>query len=127
VLDLGLRLLPGMTTEETIERVRATVQEAVSPVPFELAVLGETPPMIVAENAPIVRLLAGELGQTGTGSAPFGTDGGWLSRLGLDCVIWGPGSIEVAHKPNESLSVAEFIRAGELLTRVIHRACEGSA
>jgi hypothetical protein len=40
----------------------------VSRVPFELAVLGETPPMITADNAPIVRLLAGELGQTGTGS-----------------------------------------------------------
>ena len=51
-----------------------------------------------------------------------------LSRLGLDCVIWGPGSIEVAHKPNEWLSVAEFVRAGDGLTRVVHRACvEGLA
>jgi acetylornithine deacetylase len=123
VLDLGLRLLPGMSADEMTGRVRAVVQEAVSRVPFELAVLGETPPMIAPENAPIVRLLAGELGQTGSGSAPFGTDGGWLTRLGLDCVICGPGSIEVAHKPNESLPMAEFVRAGELLTRVIHRAC----
>jgi acetylornithine deacetylase len=123
VLDLGVRLLPGMSADEMTGRIRAVVQEAVSPVPFELAVLGETPPMITTESAPIVRLLASELGQTGTGSAPFGTDGGWLSRLGLDCIIWGPGSIEVAHKPNESLPVAEFVRAGELLTRIVHRAC----
>jgi acetylornithine deacetylase len=123
VLDLGVRLLPGMSADEMTRRVRAVVEEVVSPVPFELAVLGETPPMIAAENAPIIRLLAGELGQTGSCSAPFGTDGGWLSRLGLDCAIWGPGSIEVAHKPNESLPTAEFVRAGELLTRVVHRAC----
>jgi acetylornithine deacetylase/succinyl-diaminopimelate desuccinylase-like protein len=38
-------------------------------------------------------------------------------------VLCGPGSIEVAHKPNEWLPVAEFVRAGDLLTRVIHRAC----
>ena len=79
--------------------------------------------MIVSDDAPILRLLSAELGQTGSGSAPFGTDGGWLSRLGLDCVLWGPGSIEVAHKPNESLPVAEFVRAGELLTRIVRRAC----
>jgi acetylornithine deacetylase len=126
VLDLGIRLLPGMSADEMTVRVRAVVQEAVSRVPFELAVLGETPPMITLEDAPIVRLLATELGQTENGSAPFGTDGGWLSRLGLDCVIWGPGSIEVAHKPNESLPVAEFVRAGELLTRVVHRACSAA-
>ena len=90
--------------------------------------LGETPPMIAAEDAPIYRLLAGEMGQTGHRERSFGTDAGWLSRLGLDCVIWGPGSIEVAHKPNEWLPVAEFVRAGELLTRVVHRACvEGLA
>jgi acetylornithine deacetylase len=123
VLELGVRLLPGMPAEEMTERIRAVVQDAVSRVPFELAVLGETPPMITADNAPIVRLLADELEQTGSGSAPFGTDGGWLSRLGLDCVIWGPGSIEVAHKPNESLPVAEFLQAGELLTRLVHRSC----
>jgi acetylornithine deacetylase len=99
------------------------VREAVSPVPFELALLGETPPMMTPEDSPVLRLLAEEFKQTATGSAPFGTDGGWLGRLGLDCVIWGPGSIEVAHKPNESLPVAEFVRAGELLTRVVHRAC----
>jgi acetylornithine deacetylase len=127
VLDLGVRLLPGMSADDMTDRVRSVVQ-AVSRVPFELAVLGETPPMITAEDAPVVRLLAGELRQTGTGSASFGTDGGWLSRLGLDCVIWGPGSIEVAHKPNESLPTAEFVRAGELLTRIVHRACvQGAA
>ena len=123
VLDLGLRLLPGMSADEMRGRVQTTVQAAVSRVPFELTVLGESPPMIVAEDAPVYRLLATELGQRESASAPFATDGGWLGRLGLDCVLWGPGSIEVAHKPNESLPVAEFARAGDLLTRVVHRAC----
>jgi acetylornithine deacetylase len=117
-----------MSAEKMVGRVRAVVEKAVSPVPLELAVQGETPPMIAPEDAPIVRLLSAELGQSGSGSAPFGTDGGWLSRLGLDCVLWGPGSIEVAHKPNESLPVAEFVRAGELLDRIVHRACvQGTA
>ena len=83
--------------------------------------------MLAPEDAPIISLVNRELGQTGTGSAPFGTDGGWLSRLGLDCVLWGPGDIAVAHKPNDWLPVAEFVRAGELLTRVVHRACEAGA
>ncbi|HEX6104086.1 MAG TPA: acetylornithine deacetylase [Gemmatimonadales bacterium] len=122
-LDVGVRLLPGMSAEAMTGRVRAALEGAVTPVPFTIAVQGESPPMIAAEDAPVYRMLAGELGQRETASAPFATDAGWLSRLGLDCVLCGPGSIEVAHKPNESLPVAEFERAGELLTRVVHRAC----
>ena len=84
--------------------------------------------MSVAEDAPVHRLLTVDLAQPATTSAPFGTDAGWLSRLGLDCVIWGPGSIAVAHKPNEWMPIDEFRRGGELLTRVVHRACvEGAA
>ena len=126
-LDLGIRLLPGMPVDEMIARVRAAVEPAARGVPFGLTVLGETPPMIAAEDAPVHRLLAAELGQRESASAPYGSDGGWLSRLGLDCVLCGPGSIEVAHKPNEWLPVAEFERGGALLTRVIERACAGEA
>src|SRR5829696_1515288 len=73
VLEVGVRLLPGMSADEITGRARAVMQEAVSGVPFELVLLGETPPMMVPENAPILHLLAGELGQAGSGSAPFGT------------------------------------------------------
>jgi acetylornithine deacetylase len=123
VLDVGVRHLPGMAADEMIARVRAAVQVAAPPVPFDMAILGESPPMIAAENAPVYRILTAELGRTESASAPFGTDAGWLTRLGLDCVLCGPGSIGVAHKPNEFLPVAEFVRGGDLLTRVVHRAC----
>jgi acetylornithine deacetylase len=122
VLDLGIRVLPGMPVDEMIARVRAAAEAAVSR-PFGLTVLGETPPLMSAEDSPIHRVLAREMGQTESASASFGTDGGWLSRLGLDCVIWGPGSIGVAHKPNEWMPVEEFARGGELLAGIVRRAC----
>jgi acetylornithine deacetylase len=127
VLDLGLRLLPGMQAAEVIGRVRSAVEVAAAGVPLALAVQGESPPMLVAEDAPIHRLLTAELGESESASAPFASDGGWLSRLGLDCVLCGPGSIGVAHRPNESLPVEEFARAGDLLTRVARLACAGGA
>lgn len=122
-VDLGLRLLPGMSREAMIDRVRDAVATAAGAVPCTLTVLGESPPMVVPEDAPIHRLLCAELGQQASYSAPFATDGGWLRRLGLDCVLWGPGSIGVAHRPNESLPVGEFARAGEILSRVVGRVC----
>jgi hypothetical protein len=43
--------------------------------------------MIAAEDAPIHHKAGRELRQTGFGSAPFGTDGGWPSRLGLTVAL----------------------------------------
>jgi acetylornithine deacetylase len=53
----------------------------------------------------------------------YASDAGPLQALGLECVVFGPGSIEVAHKANESLPKAEFVRARSLLDRIIERFC----
>ena len=54
---------------------------------------------------------AGGPGAAEAGAVSYATDGGWLSELGLDCAIWGPGSIAVAHKPDEFLPKADLARA----------------
>jgi acetylornithine deacetylase/succinyl-diaminopimelate desuccinylase-like protein len=38
-------------------------------------------------------------------------------------VLFGPGSIEVAHRPNEFMPAAELARAGELLEALVYRRC----
>jgi acetylornithine deacetylase len=126
-IELGIRLLPEMSATAMIDRVREIVQSAVGEVPFALELIGESPAMVVAEDAPIHHLLCRQLGQDGTLSAPYATDAGWLQRLGLDCVLCGPGSISVAHKPNEFMRVADFAQGGELLKTVVHQFCESGA
>jgi acetylornithine deacetylase len=122
-VQLGIRLLPGMRMEEVTERVRATVAAALPGEAFELAALGESPAMMLDEHTPLVRELYALVDQQRTESVAFATDAGWLQRTGMRCAVFGPGSIEVAHRPNESLPIAEFVRAGALLDDVIHRRC----
>jgi acetylornithine deacetylase len=63
------------------------------------------------------------MAQHDTESVSYATDAGWLQTMGFECVIWGPGSIEVAHKPNESMPVDEFQRGAALLEDVIREHC----
>lgn len=122
-VQLGFRLLPGMVAQEMIERVRERVAGSAGETPFSLEYVSESPAMILADDAPIYRELSSEMGQTKSQSVMFASDAGWLQRMGLDCVLFGPGSIEVAHRPNESLPAGEFHRAGEVLDRMIARRC----
>jgi acetylornithine deacetylase len=121
-LQLGIRLLPGMSAAAMAERVAETVRAATDE-PFTLEQVSESPAMVLEEDAPLHRGLCETIGQHGSRSVMFATDAGWLQRAGFACVLFGPGSIEAAHRPNEFLPVAEFHRAGEVLDALIRRCC----
>ena len=123
MVQVGIRLLPEMEAEAMTERVRLAVAEALPGEPFELTSLGESPAMMLDARAALHLELCGMVGQHGTESVAFATDAGWLQTVGLRCAVFGPGSIEVAHRPNEFLPIAEFERAGELLDEIIRRRC----
>jgi acetylornithine deacetylase len=122
-VELGVRPLPGVSSEELVERVRQAVGAGAAPFQPELEVLSDSPPMLLDEEAPIHRHLCALVGQKEGSSVNFATDAGWLQRLGLDCAIFGPGAIEVAHKPNEYLPKSDFTAARGLLAQTIERFC----
>jgi acetylornithine deacetylase len=121
-IELGIRLLPGMPAAAMAERVARTVRAAVDQ-PFTLEQTSESPAMIADADAPLHQALCAALGQDASHSVMFATDAGWLQRAGFECVLFGPGSIEAAHRPNEFVPVAELRRAGEVLDGLIHRTC----
>ena len=123
VLEIGIRLLPGMTGADMSERVRRAVERAVGRGAYALEPINESPAMATPEAAPIHGTLCALAGQAGSRAVAFTTDGGWLGKLGLDCVVFGPGSIQAAHKPDEWLAVAEFERAAGLLESAVERWC----
>jgi acetylornithine deacetylase len=126
-VELGVRPLPGVSSTALVERVARVAREAAAPFEPEIEVLSDSPPMLLDEEAPIHRALCSLVGQSAGSSVSFATDAGWLQTLGLDCAIFGPGSIEVAHKPNEFLPKGEFAAARGLLGQVIERFCLGGA
>jgi acetylornithine deacetylase len=126
VAQLSIRVLPGMSADEMTERVRATVRAGVGGEPFTLDYVSLSPAMMLPAEAEIHRELCSVVGQHESHSVMFATDAGWLQRIGLQCVLLGPGTIEVAHRPNESLPIAEFVRAGRILDDLIQRTCLAS-
>jgi acetylornithine deacetylase len=122
-VDLGIRLLPGMTAEGMGARVRETVAEALGDEPFTLEHVSLSPPMSTPADAPIHRELCAAVHQHESESVMFATDAGWLQGAGFDCVLFGPASIKVAHRANEFMPIGELHRAGEVLDALVHRRC----
>jgi acetylornithine deacetylase len=126
IIELGLRLLPGQDSKETMQNINAVVvaTKTEEDVEMSLQALNDNPPMLTSDDAPLHRALCAMLSQRETHGVSFASDGGPLRRdLGLDCVLFGPGNIEVAHRANEHVPIAEVARARQTVAALIHQFC----
>jgi acetylornithine deacetylase len=122
-IEIGIRLLPETRAEVVTERVRDAVREALPEESFSLELVSESPAMMLEPDAAIHRSLCDLVGQRESLGVAFATDAGWLQRVGCRCVLFGPGSIEAAHRANEFVPVAEFRRAEGLLEDIVRLRC----
>jgi acetylornithine deacetylase len=74
-------------------------------------------------EAPIARVscdILQEMGYSGTVSGvAYGSDGTQIRALGIETIIFGPGSIDQAHTENEYIEVAQVQAAFEFYKRII--------
>jgi acetylornithine deacetylase len=85
------------------------------------------PPLLSPRGTALERALMEATGAKTSRGALYGTDGGHLERSGITSLICGPGDLEQAHQPNESIGRESFERGSDLMLRVIDRMCGSSA
>ena len=84
-----------------------------------VAVINDTPSFGTSADDPFLVEVAALVDGLEHHGANYGTDAGRLAQLGCTPVVFGPGDISVAHKPNEWMPLDEFARTPELLERLI--------
>ena len=124
-LQIDVRLLPGMDhadiRAEIDARLRAIAAERdigidIAPV-FAPVSSYETP-----ADGELVRMLE-QLSGRSAGSVAFGTEAPFFQALGMETVVFGPGSIDQAHQPDEYLETSNIRPAVDVLTELIGRYC----
>lgn len=113
MIDVGIRLLPGVNANDVLQRINADHVE----------LLGESPPMLLDQGSLIYQAVQPHATKGRPESVSFASDAGWLQSLGIECLLFGPGAIEVAHKANEFTPKDEFHRAAGVLGELIARFC----
>ncbi|MDP6987273.1 MAG: M20 family metallopeptidase [Phycisphaerales bacterium] len=126
-VDCGLRVLPDQDAAALLDEVRAAVDAALAdwPLDWSLDVYNNNPPMCTPRGSEIEVACRALVGQEQDIGVSYCSDGGHLGRLGLDCVLFGPGDIAVAHRPDEYIPVAEMKMARQHLKRLIEARCGG--
>ena len=125
--DFEIRHIPGDDAGEIVARLEARRDEivAIAAQKFSGAAINFTPlvsypALDTPVDSQVVAFVKSLTGANATGKISFGTEGGlFQSRLGIATVVCGPGSIAVAHKPDEYIEESQMAACEDFLSKLI--------
>jgi acetylornithine deacetylase len=121
-IELGYRPLPGMEPEAVYARLKEAVPADLKSR-TEVRLVRVTPALLTPEGTPLQHLLSDHARHPHCGAATFATDGGNLAKLGMKPLVFGPGSINVAHQADEYLEHQALLDAIDIIEDVVRRQC----
>ena len=121
--------------EEDLDGVRGEVRAILDTLTrerpgfrYEVRDLFEVHPSLTARDAPVARALAAGiervLGRPARYVVSPGTyDQKHIDRIGRlkDCVAYGPGILELAHRPDEHVLVDDMVQSATVMALALHR------
>lgn len=124
-LHLDLRPIPGMELEALRDTLNNRLHRLLgeSKLGWEVTPLFPgTPAMHTPTTSAIVQV-AEKLTGYDSEAVAFCTEGPYLTELGIDTLILGPGDIAQAHQPDEYLALDRLHPTVNLLENLIRRFC----
>ncbi len=127
-LHIDIRPLPGMDLLDLRHELNTRLQKVMPKHGFKLesrALFSGIPAMETPAESALVKAAEKLTGQT-AGSVAFGTEAAYLTEMGIDTIVLGPGDIAQAHQPDEYLDMERIQPTIELLKQLIHKFCINS-
>ena len=124
-LHIDIRPLPGMNLNDLRNEMQQRLQAVMPEHGFKLEILplfSGIPSMETPADSALVKA-AEKLTGSEAGSVAFGTEAPYLTEMGIDTIVLGPGDIAQAHQPDEYLDIDRIQPTVELLTKLIHQFC----
>lgn len=124
-LHYDLRILPDMEINSVRENLHDMVLEIAQRRKLECeftSLFDGTPALSTSKTSNIVKI-AEQLTQAQSNSVVFATEGPYFSQMGMETIVLGPGSIDVAHQPNEYIEHEQLDSAIELYKQLINKIC----
>ncbi len=123
-LEFDVRLLPGMASDSLRSAIRDKLQPIAAQhrVDFSFTPLFPGAEAFANEHSDLVATCARLTGHAAQ-SVAFATEAPFLQALGMDTVVLGPGSIDVAHQPDEYMALDQVQPCIDLIRALVQRYC----
>ncbi len=124
-LHYDLRILPDMELNAVRNNLHDMVLEIAQRRKLECefsSLFDGTPALATPSTSNIVKI-AEQLTQVQSNSVVFATEGPYFSQMGMETIVLGPGSIDVAHQPDEYIEHEQIESGIQLYRQLIKNIC----
>jgi acetylornithine deacetylase len=120
---IGIRPLPDSSIQKIMGRINQITQAVSKDSGAQIFVVQEdlAPAMITKTNTRLEQILRPYAREHKLKSVAFATDAGNLSQEGIECLIFGPGTINSAHQANEFIEKVALDQASYLISQIIEK------
>lgn len=115
--------LDRFISDDLLPRMRAAYKEAA----VETEAIVAVPPLRPAPGSPAEALARRLTGSNTTTTVSFASEAGLYQQAGIPAIVCGPGSIAVAHQPDEFITRSELAAGQAFLDRLLDWATSGGA
>lgn len=124
-LHFDFRGLPNMSNDDIREQLQQRLQPIAQAHRVDLNfrhLFGGVEAFAEDKNSELIRL-AEKMAGCDSEAVAFATEAPFLKALGMQTVIFGPGSIDQAHQPDEFISLQQMDSAIKILRQFIQHYC----
>ena len=125
-IELEFRHLADDWPDTMVQRIRHAAEEISSRAReidpecgITVDVVNAYPGLDTASDSEAIRVVSHRLGDQASRKVDFGTEGGFFAAAGVPTVVCGPGSITVAHKPDEFVEISQLDECDAFLERLV--------
>jgi acetylornithine deacetylase len=123
-----VRAVPGHDVEAIIARFNshadallAQVRDECPEAAIRTTVTSASAAFVPEDDSPAETLVKSLAGTNEAGALAFGTEAPFYQKAGMSAVVFGPGSIAQAHKPDEYISLEQVEACVEFMRRLMSR------
>ena len=122
------RAVPGHDADEIIARFEsysaellAGMRKKFSGAAIDTTVTNAIAPFVPEDDSPAETLVKSLVGTNEAGAIAFGTEAPCYQQAGMSVVVFGPGSIDQAHKPDEYIALDQVDACVAFMRRLMER------
>lgn len=123
-----IRAIPGHDVDDIVARFNAYAAELVTEfsqnfpgAAIETSMTSAVAPFVRQDDSPAETLVKSLAGSNESGTVAFGTEAPCYQQAGMSVVVFGPGSIAQAHKPDEFIALEQVDACVEFMRRLMKR------